>query len=162
MQDEVFRFGDEYWLSVGKHRAGHGHCAMEWVAYIAGEKHSDSPKCVSPLLREFFWGLNDRLRDADRQRLRPYLARTIGTAHDDKEQWREAMMRNFVRSHRARWEQHTARVTIHRLMMSPIQGDVADAAAVVGALYPELGIKFLDELLPCEILDLQRPYVHVA
>ncbi len=72
-----------YQLSSGSHaRPQDGRCAMEWVAYLAGEPHSDQPVCVSPLLRSFCIGVNDGLPDGQRQRLRPYLARTIGTAGD--------------------------------------------------------------------------------
>src|SRR5581483_222147 len=72
-----------YLLAHGAHQtADEGRCAMEWVAYLAGEKHSDQPVCVSPVLRRYCISLNDRLGDDERQKLLPYLARTIGTAGD--------------------------------------------------------------------------------
>ena len=72
-----------YFLSHGSHTTGdEGRCAMEWVSYLAGEKHSDSPACVSAVLTRYCIRLNDRLDDVNRQRLRPYLARTIGTRGD--------------------------------------------------------------------------------
>lgn len=78
-----------YELSQGPHRtAAEGRCAMEWVAYIAGEEHSDSPACVSPVLRHFGMALNDYMSDEWRQKLRPYLARMIGTAGDGLDQER--------------------------------------------------------------------------
>jgi hypothetical protein len=55
---------------------------MEWVSYLAGEPHSDQPVCVSPVLRAMCIALNDGLEQEPRQRLRPYLTRTIGTAQD--------------------------------------------------------------------------------
>jgi hypothetical protein len=55
---------------------------MEWVSYLAGEPHSDQPVCVSPVLRAMCIALNDGLDHEPRQRLRPYLTRTIGTAND--------------------------------------------------------------------------------
>jgi hypothetical protein len=55
---------------------------MEWVSYMAGEPHSDQPACVSPVLRAMCIALNDGLEHDPRQRLRPYLTRTIGTADD--------------------------------------------------------------------------------
>jgi hypothetical protein len=61
---------------------------MEWVAYIAGEAHSDSPSCVSPLLAAFARSWNDGLDDEARQRLRPRLGRTVGTAGDGLDEWR--------------------------------------------------------------------------
>ncbi len=81
----------DYTLAYGTHRtAEDGRCAMEWVSYLAGEPHSDDPACVSPVLRAFCTTLNDSLEDAPRQRLRPYLGRTIGTAQDgldDERSW---------------------------------------------------------------------------
>jgi hypothetical protein len=55
---------------------------MEWVSYLAGERHSSTPECVSEELRILFISLNDNLLDEERQKLRPYLTRTIGTAGD--------------------------------------------------------------------------------
>ena len=75
--------GTDYALAYGTHATPEdGRCAMEWVSYLAGEAHSDEPACVSPVLRAFCTTLNDSLEDVPRQRLRPYLARTIGTATD--------------------------------------------------------------------------------
>src|ERR1700683_5091819 len=73
----------DYTLANGTHSTpDDGRCAMEWVSYLAGEPHGDEPACVSPVLRAFCTTLNDRLEDGPRQRLRPYLARTIGTVDD--------------------------------------------------------------------------------
>jgi hypothetical protein len=75
-----------YRLDYGTHAsAGDGRCAMEWVAHLAGEPHSDQPACVSPVLRAICIALNDGLDEAPRQRLRPYLAQTIGTAGDGQD-----------------------------------------------------------------------------
>ena len=73
----------DYILSYGTHaRPEDGRCAMEWVSHLAGESHSDEPACVSPVLRAMCIALNDGLEHEPRQRLRPYLARTIGTVGD--------------------------------------------------------------------------------
>jgi hypothetical protein len=86
-----------YFLSHGSHPSpADGRCAMEWVAYLAGEKHSDSPACVSPVLRRFGIVLNDRLGDEDRQQLRPYLARCIGTVGDGRDSERIDILTTFV------------------------------------------------------------------
>jgi hypothetical protein len=91
---------NEYFLSHGSHTsAADGRCAMEWVAYLAGEKHSDQPVCVSPVLRRYCIALNDRLGDEDRQKLRPYLARTIGTVGDGLDEQRIQMCREFLLHH---------------------------------------------------------------
>jgi len=73
----------DYTLAYGTHASPQdGRCAMEWVSYLAGEPHSDQPVCVSPVLRATCIALNDGLEHEPRQRLRPYLTRTIGTAND--------------------------------------------------------------------------------
>jgi hypothetical protein len=80
---------DDYRLAAGPHRRpGTGRCAMEWVAHIAGEPHTDAPRAVSPVLAAFARTLNDALDDDARQRLRPYLARMIGTSGDGWDPWR--------------------------------------------------------------------------
>jgi hypothetical protein len=79
----------DYTLRPGSHESPQdGLCAMEWVAYLAGEKHSDYPSCVDLALRGFAIGLNDNLPDDLRQQLRPYLARMIGTADDGRSEER--------------------------------------------------------------------------
>jgi regulator of protease activity HflC (stomatin/prohibitin superfamily) len=87
----------QYFLSEGSHATREkGMCAMEWVAYIAGEEHSDAPVCVDPALRRFGIALNDNLPDDLRQRLRPYLARMIGTAGDGLTQGRLWMLADWA------------------------------------------------------------------
>lgn len=79
----------DYTLRPGSHESPQdGLCAMEWIAYLAGEKHSDYPSCVDLALRGFAIGLNDNLPDDLRQQLRPYLARMIGTADDGRSEER--------------------------------------------------------------------------
>ncbi len=95
----------DYSLAYGTHAAPEdGRCAMEWVSYLAGEAHSDEPTCVSPVLRAFCTTLNDSLEDAPRQRLRPYLTRTIGTAHDGLDEPRSWLALDWlIRPYAARW-----------------------------------------------------------
>jgi hypothetical protein len=87
----------DYTLAYGTHATPEdGRCAMEWVSYLAGEPHSDEPACVSPVLRAYCTALNDGLDDAPRQRLRPYLARTIGTADDGLDETRSWMAMDWL------------------------------------------------------------------
>ena len=44
-----------------------GHCAMETVAWLAGEDHTDAPRCASPVLARYTIRLNDRWTDEQRQ-----------------------------------------------------------------------------------------------
>ena len=95
----------DYTLSYGTHATpDDGRCAMEWVSYLAGEEHTDSPTCVSPVLRALCISLNDGLPDGPRQRLRPYLARTIGTAGDGLDEQRAWLAMDWlIRTYAPRW-----------------------------------------------------------
>jgi hypothetical protein len=69
-------------LSAGSHEEFEaGVCAMEAVAYIAGEPHSDAPACACPVITAFMIGWNDGLpSDDERNRLlKPFLPRIVGT-----------------------------------------------------------------------------------
>lgn len=84
---------DKYHISNGSHaHPDEGMCAMEWVAHLAGEPHSDHPTCVDDCVRYVCISLNDRLDNTERQKLRPYLARTIGTATDGLGPMRRALL----------------------------------------------------------------------
>jgi hypothetical protein len=95
----------DYTLSCGTHATpDEGRCAMEWVSYLAGEGHTDSPTCVSPVLRALCISLNDGLPDGPRQRLRPYLTRTIGTAGDGLDEGRAWLAMDWlIRTYAPRW-----------------------------------------------------------
>lgn len=69
-----------------------GLCAMEMVAWLAGEEHSDSPSCTSPTIAALVRAFNDRLPDDDTREsyLRPLLARLIGTRGTSAEERRRA------------------------------------------------------------------------
>jgi len=87
----------DYVLAHGTHASPQdGRCAMEWVSYLAGEPHTDEPVCVSPVLRAMCIALNDGLDLAPRQRLRSYLTRTIGTAHDGLDEQRGWMAMDWL------------------------------------------------------------------
>jgi hypothetical protein len=63
-------------------------CAMEFGAYLAGLEHTDKPACVSPILLTLMISFNDQMDDKTRQRLRPYIVRTLGTAGDGQDERR--------------------------------------------------------------------------
>ncbi len=54
-------------------------CLMSLVAFLAGEPHSDAPRCASPLVQTFAVVVNDHMPYAARQRLKPFAPRIIGT-----------------------------------------------------------------------------------
>lgn len=67
-------------LAQGRHRsAAEGACAVELASMLAGERFSDRPRCVDPVLAAYMRAFNDRLGPAERQGLRPYAAAAVGT-----------------------------------------------------------------------------------
>ena len=66
-------------LLVGSHPPDGQMCVMEAAAYVAGERWSDRPGCVSEVIGVFLRSWNDTLDDADRQKLKPYIRKVIGT-----------------------------------------------------------------------------------
>lgn len=59
-------------------------CVMSFVAFLAGEGHTDNPLTASALIRRFAMTINDEMPDAMRQRLKAFAPRILGTrdAHD--------------------------------------------------------------------------------
>ncbi len=75
------RLIDQHPLQRGAHPTrGDGMCAMEMVAWLAGEAHSDEPVCACPVLAAFVRACNDAMSDAQRNRyLRPLVPRLVNT-----------------------------------------------------------------------------------
>lgn len=62
-----------------------GLCALEMVAWVEGEEHSDTPESVCAVIGSFIRRWNDDMgSDLEREILRPILPRLIGTA-DNRE-----------------------------------------------------------------------------
>jgi hypothetical protein len=55
-------------------------CVMSFVAFLAGEEHSDNPTTASPLIRQFAITINDNIPDHMRQRLKSFAPRILGTS----------------------------------------------------------------------------------
>jgi hypothetical protein len=71
-------------LTRGKHRSPRkGACLMELVAYLAGERWSDSPACTHPLLATLARHVNDGTSDEARPRLAVLAPSLIGLTGDD-------------------------------------------------------------------------------
>jgi hypothetical protein len=57
-----------------------GMCAMEMVAWLAGEEHSDEPQCACPVVAAFVRAANDAMSDHLRNRvLRPLVPQLVNT-----------------------------------------------------------------------------------
>ena len=79
---------------VGTRDAGRM-CVMSLVACLAGEEHTDSPSCASPLIRAFAIPLNDNMPHAVRQRLKPFAPRILGT-QDGQDAARAELLRRAL------------------------------------------------------------------
>lgn len=67
-------------LSRGSHRSpDQGVCVMELAAMLAGDRFTDKPRSVSPVIGGFLRTYNDCIDDDRRQDLYPYAARVVGT-----------------------------------------------------------------------------------
>ena len=67
-------------------------CVMEAVSYVAGEPWSAAPECASPVITAFLVSWNDSLPDEDRQMLKPYIPRIVGTRTSKKDEETRAWM----------------------------------------------------------------------
>src|SRR5690606_22174828 len=93
-------------LTAGSHRSpDEGMCLLEAVAYVAGEPHTDSPECASEVIASFGRSWNDALDDQQRQRLRPYIHRLVGSAGTDEQEMARSWMAYdwLIRTHTVAW-----------------------------------------------------------
>ena len=68
-------------LEPGSHASpDQGVCIVELASILAREKFSDEPDCVCDVIGAFLRSWNDRASHVDRQRLRPYASRIVGTS----------------------------------------------------------------------------------
>ena len=93
-------------LAAGAHRPDGIACAMEAVAYVAGEPWSDHPACACPVLGVFMRFWNDGLPDDERDALlRPLVPLLIGTKSSEATEERRALMAAdwLIRVHTTAW-----------------------------------------------------------
>ena len=67
-------------------------CVMEAVAFLAGEEWSDHPACASRIVGTFLRAWNDVLPDDQRQELRQYIPRLVGSAGTPEQEERRSWM----------------------------------------------------------------------
>jgi len=108
IEDRLEELLDHIILRSGKHQLFEdGVCVMEAAAWIAGEPHSDHPKCVSPMITEFMVSWNDSLPDDEtRDRLlKPLLPLLIGTRTTESDEVVRGylVIDWFVRVHLPSW-----------------------------------------------------------
>ena len=67
-------------LAPGKHSSPEkGACVVELASMLAGERFSDHPRSVCPVIASFMRTLNDELDDGRRRELLPYASLIVGT-----------------------------------------------------------------------------------
>jgi hypothetical protein len=67
-------------LSKGRHTSpDHGVCVMELASMLAGERFTDRPRTVCPVIAAFLRTYNDGLDDERRQDLYRYASEAVGT-----------------------------------------------------------------------------------
>lgn len=77
-------------LESGAHKfRDEGVCAMEAVAWLAGESHSDTPSCTCLTITRFVQSINDQATEEARQELKSVLHLVIGTQTEDIQRLRK-------------------------------------------------------------------------
>jgi hypothetical protein len=67
-------------LAPGRHRSpDEGVCATELASMLAGERFTDRPRTLCPVIGAFLRAYNDAVDDARRQELVPYAAEVVNT-----------------------------------------------------------------------------------
>ena len=67
-------------LSTGRHSSpAQGACVMELASMLAGERFTDAPASVCPVIRDFLRSYNDRIDDGRRQDLYACAAAIVGS-----------------------------------------------------------------------------------
>lgn len=82
-------------LLPGNHPTrAHGMCAMEFVAWLAGERHSDQPECTCPVLASIVRTFNDVIPDVEARNryVRPLVPTLVHTNVDRATQRRRAFL----------------------------------------------------------------------
>jgi hypothetical protein len=123
-------------LKPGAHgRREDGVCAMEAVAWLANEPHSDSPMCACPVIAAFVRSWNDSLPDVDRDRLlKPILPRLLNTrstkAVEERRGW--LAMDWLIREFAPEWLALVPDLAPHAAALRELP-EIADAASAVVA-----------------------------
>jgi hypothetical protein len=97
---------DTLHLDANSHQPGSdAMCVMEAVAMLAGENWTDHPQCASPVLGAFLRNWNDSLPDDERQQLKQYIPRLVGSKGTDAQEEQRAWLATdwLVRVHTPAW-----------------------------------------------------------
>jgi hypothetical protein len=84
-------------LAKGRHSGPEdGVCVMELASMLAGERFSDHPAAVCPVIAAFLRTYNDLVEDDRRQELYAYASLAIGTRDRRARRRRVALCRSFI------------------------------------------------------------------
>ena len=111
-------------------------CAMEAVAYVAGETWTDHPACACPVLGQFMRSWNDGLpTDEDRDRLlKPFVEQLIDTkSTPDVESKRGFLALDWlIRVHTPKWLDLVPALAEHAKALRDLE-EIADIAGATAA-----------------------------
>src|SRR4051794_8559268 len=88
-------------LSRGKHRTPEdGACVMELASMLAGERFTDAPQAVCPVIAGFLRAYNDTVDDRRRQDLYGLASQVVGTRGGEvAARQRSALLRTWALEH---------------------------------------------------------------
>jgi len=105
--EERWKKFENWSLKSGAHSPDSTFCVMEAVAYVAGEKWSDNPKCACPVIAAFLRSWNDSLpSDAERDRLlKSLIPRLVNTRSTEEIELKRSLMAVdwLIRVHAPTW-----------------------------------------------------------
>jgi len=127
-------------------------CAMEAVAWIAGEGHSDDPRCACPVLATVVRAINDNVGDGERDRLLlplvPRLVHSRGdarTANERADRLVDLAVRRLAPAVLRRRGRHADAAALERL--DPVGDDESLRTAVAWARVVAGDLRALNWLL---------------
>jgi hypothetical protein len=121
-------------LDSGKHDPNGTYCVMEFAAFLANERWSDAPECVSPVIAAFARNWNDCLDVESRNRLlKPLVVDMIGTRTTAADEETRAWMATdwLARIHTPAWLR-LAGLTSHAIALESC-ARIVDAATARAA-----------------------------
>lgn len=145
---------DSIVLSQGRHATREADLDfLEAVALMAGEEHTDRPRCMCPVLIGLCGTWNDHTGDEDRQRLKPYIPRVIGTNDGHAAARRALCLDYLVRGAFPALLAHVGLLqpALNLTSMQEITNSVVSLAGAVGA------IQFVQRRLDFIVGALEHP-----
>jgi hypothetical protein len=136
-------------LARGRHSdPSKGACVMELASMLAGERFSDHPRSVCPVIGRYLRTLNDGLGDERRQDLYALAAAVVGTAGSRRDR---ARRRALCRSRSLELRQESSRIVRLFAALSREEAAEACAFAYLDAERYDDAIAFTSELIGADL-----------